>query len=109
MKILCCLIYTESVTFCVIQKLQLLIFGLKRVGPKVSFICVTKTFQQMQYMDLYQLINAIESVEHLTLKNLKLNLFREDGEAGKVQKEKKTAVLFSSVIHCHFYFTKSYN
>ena len=29
-------------------------------------------------------------MEHLTLKNLKINSFREDGEVGKVQKEKKT-------------------
>ena len=40
-------------------------------------------------MDLCQLINAIESVERLALKNLKINSFREDGEADKIQKEKK--------------------
>ena len=76
-------------TSCVSQKLQLLVFGLKSVAPKVSFISVWETFQQMQYMDLCQLVNAIESVEHLALKNLKINSFREDSEAGNVQKEKK--------------------
>ena len=43
----------------------------------------------MQYMDLWQLINAVESAEHLALKNLRIKSLREDGEAGKAQKEKK--------------------
>ena len=40
-------------------------------------------------MDLCQPINVIEFIEHLALKNWNINLFREDGEVGKVQKEKK--------------------
>ena len=43
----------------------------------------------MQYVDLCQLMNTIESDEQLTLEHLKIISFREDGEAGKVQKEKK--------------------
>ena len=43
----------------------------------------------MQYIDLCRLVNGSKFVEHLTLKNLKINSFREDGEVGKVQKEKK--------------------
>ena len=42
----------------------------------------------MQYIDLCRLVNGSKFVEHLTLKNLKINSFR-DGEVGKVQKEKK--------------------
>ena len=52
----------------------------------------------MQYMDLCQLVNAIGSVEYLILKNLKINLFREDDEAGKVQKELKTAVFLLFIV-----------
>ena len=55
----------------------------------MSFTSVWETFQQMQYMDLWQLINAIESAEHLALNNLRIKSFRDDGEVGKVQKEKK--------------------
>ena len=56
--------------------------------PKASFISAWETFQQMQYIDLCQLITAVESVEHLALKNLKINLSREDSKAGKIQNSK---------------------
>ena len=88
-KIISYFIYREQVASCVIQKLQILIFGLKRVAPKVSFLSVWETFQQMQYTDSCQLIIAIQFVEHQNLKNLKIFSFREDGEGSKVQKEKK--------------------
>ena len=81
--------------------------GLRRVAPKVSFISVWETFQRMKYMDLCQLINATKPAEQFALKNLKISSFREDGEAGKLQKEKKTAYLI-----CYWlslYFTKCYN
>ena len=45
----------------------------------------------------------------LDLNKLMINLFRKDGEVGKVQKEKKTAALFSSAIYYHLYFTKRKN
>ena len=40
-------------------------------------------------MDLCQLINAVKPAEHLALKNMKKNSFREYVKAGKMQKEKK--------------------
>ena len=56
----------------------------------MSFISVWEICQRLhRCIDLCQLINAVESVEHLALKNLKINSFREDSEVGKVQKEKK--------------------
>ena len=44
-----------------------------------------ETFQQMKYNDLCKLINVMESAEHLTLKNSKINSFREDGEVSKAK------------------------
>ena len=55
----------------------------------MSFISISETFLQMQYMDSSQLINAMQFVEHQALENLRINSFREDCEAGKVQKKEK--------------------
>ena len=61
------------------------------------YICLGNLSANAIY-DLCQLINAIESAEYFTLKILKINWFREDGEVGKVRKEEKNSFILQKAI-----------